>query len=74
MEWVVAIVAIVIGCSTLIKVISSISNAIAQRKSGKQELQGMRDDLARIQKDIEEMKATLADIVISLHDRGKMML
>ena len=74
MEWVVAIVAIVIGCSTLIKVISSISNAIAQRKSGKQELQGMRDDLARIQKDVEEIKATLADIIISLHDRDKMML
>ena len=69
MEWVVAIVAIVIGCSTLIKVVSSISNAISQRKSGKQELREMHDAIARLQTDIDEMKATLADIVISLHDR-----
>ncbi|MBM3238677.1 hypothetical protein FJZ31_20475 [Candidatus Poribacteria bacterium] len=67
--WIVFIVAIVIGFGTLAKVASSISNAISQRKSGRRDLQEMRDAIARLQTDIDEIKATLADIVISLHDR-----
>ena len=66
MEWIVAIVAIVVGCSTLLK----LANAISKRGAGKQELQELRDSIAQLQTDVEEIKATLADIVISL-DRYK---
>ena len=72
MEWVVAIVAIVVGCGTLAKVVPSISKAISQRDSSSHKLQDMRGAIARLQADIDEIKATLADIVISLHDRDKM--
>ncbi len=69
MEWVVAIVAIVVGCGTLAKVAPSIANAISQRNSS-HKLQDMSEAIARLQTDIDEIKATLADIVISLHDRA----
>jgi len=67
--WIVYIVAIVIGSTTLIKVVSSLSNAISKRGAGKQESQEIRDAIVQLQTDVEEIKSTLADIVISLHDR-----
>ncbi|MBC8229545.1 hypothetical protein H8E77_08370 [bacterium] len=67
--WIVYIVAIVIGSTTLIKVVSSLSNAISKRGTGKQESQEIRDAIVQLQTDVEEIKSTLADIVISLHDR-----
>jgi uncharacterized membrane-anchored protein YhcB (DUF1043 family) len=69
MEWVVAIVAIVVGCGTLKLIVPSISNAISKRGAGKQELQEIRDAIVQLQTDVDEIKASLADIVISLHDR-----
>lgn len=37
--------------------------------SSRQELQSVHQTMEQMQKDIEEIKATLADLVIELHDR-----
>ncbi len=63
------IVLIVIGGSTIAKAAHSIGNALSQRQANRQISQDMTGAIAQLQKDIDEIKATLADLVISLHDR-----
>ena len=68
---IVVIVAIAIGGSTIAKAAHSIGNALSQRQANRQISQEMVGAIVQLQKDIDEIKATLADLVISLHDRER---
>ena len=65
---VVFIVAIAVGASVLTKIVHGIANASAQRQANKEEFREIRDAISQIQADIDEIKETLADIVITLHN------
>ncbi len=64
--WDTVIIAIVLGC--FIALVAIIADFLKKRGLSKRELIELRDTLGAMQRDIDEMKTNIANMVIQLDD------